>query len=428
MKKSIKNLALGLLLAFTALPFISCGHEPVFYGIMHDVPPETATISGNITSIVRCTVNSDEYLFISSGDKLRYKTIDSSKHGEWSSENIVLPFKAHHYNYYATSTESSGHQGEQILRVLADESNIYLLTASFKQDNQYGVVMPEKFSLWTKSLDSLFNKDASDWENLVTGREDYFPFKLDVYETETELDFALFFTNTIKAEHRKAFLSVTKSDGTKYYELKGSAEPQDCTSTATGGNCLRVNSNTEKVNSAFYIGGELYFTDSHIVITDETASKNSTLALLAGIGTNNYSTSELFIYRSGDTEPTKHTTVGSTIASLALTANSLIIGKGSYGSSYTSNGGIERILVDSTDPDNKIIDKETTPFDNNATYQFTTSYIVMTLLCVDPTLEEADSTLYASISYRGSSSSSAASFKDVGLWSYYPSRGNWNRE
>ena len=115
---------------------------------------------------------------------------------------------------------------------------------------------------------------------------------------------------------------------------------------------------------------------------------------------------------------------GSTIASLALTADSLLIGKGSYTSSYTSNGGIERVLLNSDGkPQN-----QTTSFTNNATYQFTSAYIVMSLLSADPSKTEDNSCLYATVSFRGSGSSSSASFSNIGLWSYYPARGNWNRE
>ena len=39
-------------------------------------------------------------------------------------------------------------------------------------------------------------------------------------------------------------------------------------------------------------------------------------------------------------------------------------------------------------------------------------------------LKEIDSDLYASISFAGTS----LNFSNIGLWSYYPDRGNWNRE
>ena len=422
MKKTIKNIALGLLLAFTALPFISCGHEPVFYGIIHDVVPEAALVNGNITSIVRCTVGSEEYLFLSNGGALQYKPLDSSKHGEWKSDNIKLPFKAHHYNYYETSSEGIGHQGELVHRVLADGSNIYIFTASFEQDDRYGVVMPEEFHLWTKPLDSLFNNSADDWYDIVEAHEDYFNFSLNVKETEVELDFSFFFTNTPKQAHREAYLAVEDSNTFKYYKLNGAADPVECTSSITDANKVQVYDKSTKINSAFYIGSDLYFSDSLVVITNETKDANATFACIAGMKSNYYTTSDLYIYTSTGIKEEK-ISASSPIASLAITADSLIIGKGSYGETYTSTGGLERVLITNNLPETEI-----KSFTNNAQYQITTSYIVMTLLCADPTQNEADATLYASVSYRGSSSSSSASYNDIGLWSYYPSRGNWNRE
>ena len=106
-------------------------------------------------------------------------------------------------------------------------------------------------------------------------------------------------------------------------------------------------------------------------------------------------------------------------------ADSLLIGKGSYASVATDDGGIARILL-KDDNGKKVPDSKTSGFDNNAKYQFTSSYILMTLLCADPSKSEAEASLYTTTSYRGSNGS--ASFRDIGLWSYYPSRGNWNRE
>ena len=298
MKKTIKNIALGILLAFTALPFISCGHDPVFYGIIHDVVPEAALVNGNITSIVRCTIESEEYLFLSNGGALQYKPLDSSKHGEWKSDGVKLPFKTHHYNYYETSSEGIGHQGELVHRVLADASNIYIFTASFEQDDRYGVVMPEEFHLWTKPLDSLFNNSTDDWYDIVEAHEDYFNFSLNVKETEVELDFSFFFTNTPKQAHREAYLAVENSKEFKYFKLNGSADPVECTSSITDANKVQVYDKSTKINSAFYIGSHLYFSDSLVVITNETKDANATFACIAGMKSNYYTTSDLYIYTS----------------------------------------------------------------------------------------------------------------------------------
>ena len=59
---------------------------------------------------------------------------------------------------------------------------------------------------------------------------------------------------------------------------------------------------------------------------------------------------------------------------------------------------------------------------------FTSSYQILTLLAEDPDKKEMDNSIYATIDFRSSGSSIAVSFENIGLWAYYPKRGNWNRE
>lgn len=57
-------------------------------------------------------------------------------------------------------------------------------------------------------------------------------------------------------------------------------------------------------------------------------------------------------------------------------------------------------------------------------------YIVRVLFCTDPSLGATDSgsALYSALQFRYTESVASASYKNVGLWSYYSSRGNWNKE
>ena len=421
MKKNIKSIAFGLLLAAFTLSFASCGYQPVFYGIMHDVEPEEATVSGNIAAIARCTVGSEEYLVLSSGGSLMYKKLLSSQHGEWTDENIVLPFVLHHYNYFSTSTEEEGHVGQQILRVIADKDYLYLLTASFKQDDEYGVVLPDTIFMWACPLSSLFSKNTAAWKNIAASKPELFPTRLENSQSQFLMDFALFYTNSPIAAHRKAYLSVTNStdNSVSYYCLNGTSDPVKDSTIGTGSNFIKLSEKDSTVASAFYIEDSLYFSDSPAVCTNETLTENATQACLSGIDEKK----DIYIFNKDDTKATKLLSAPSPVSCLAYTADSIIIGEGSYSSNYSSNGGIDRIPLDSNGNPQKAVSED---FSNNAKYQFTSSYIILTLICADPSKTEAQASLYASISYRGSNSN--ASFTDVGLWSYYPDRGNWNRE
>ena len=420
MKKIIKRITMGLLLALALVQFVSCGYEPVFYGIMHDVLPEEATVTGNIPSIARCNVSGTEYLFLSNGGSLMYKPLDSNKHGAWTNSKIKLPFKTHHYNYFATGSEGEGHKGQQILKVLSDASNIYLLTTSFKQDDEYGIVNPDTIYLWTCSLSTIFT--GGSWTNIAANNSDKFNMHQEVSTSQAVFDFYFFSSNTPKNANRKAYLASTKGE-VKYYELKGSSGLEEITIDS---DIKKVNSESTRIHSSFFLNGNPYFSDSLVVATNETEADEATVVCLAGVTTNGYSTKKLYKLTDASEEPAAFIDMSSPVASMAFTGDSLLIGKGSYASVATDDGGIARILLKDNGSGLMIPDSKTSGFDNNAKYQFTSSYILMTLLCADPSKSEAEASLYTTTSYRGSNGS--ASFRDIGLWSYYPSRGNWNRE
>ncbi|MCQ2590651.1 MAG: hypothetical protein MJ179_09535, partial [Treponema sp.] len=67
-------------------------------------------------------------------------------------------------------------------------------------------------------------------------------------------------------------------------------------------------------------------------------------------------------------------------------------------------------------------------FTTNATSQLASSYQIYTLLCANPEEDETDASIYATIGFKGSGSSTSVSYNNIGLWSYYKTRGNWNRE
>ena len=419
MKNRLKILTAGLLLTFAAAHFTSCGYEPVFYGIMHDVLPEAATVTGNINSIARCTVEvsgvDKEFLFLSNGGSLMYKNAESSSHGQWTNSGIALPFAPHHYNYNATAYEGEGHQGQQILYVLSDSNNIYLLTANYTQNDEYGMGVPDTVFLWACPLSAVLSGNSGAWATIATNKSGTpeLPTSYDNSTTQFVMNFYLFSSNAPQKNHRTAYLAIRDSGSVNYYTLNGQSAPTSKTITDK----KLTNNDASEIHSVFFFGGNEYFSDSFVVATNETKDDSADVAVLA-------SSDVLYKLTDASANPTSFISIGSPVASLAFTSDSLLVGKGSYTSSYTSNGGISRILLDSSG----VPQSSTAAFTNNAPYQFTSSYILMTLLCADPSKDEAQASIYATITYRGSSGSTSATFKDIGLWSYYPARGNWNRE
>ncbi len=426
MKKTYKYSILTIILAVTALAFSSC-YSPIFYGIMNDVPPEKATVSGNITTIARCLVDGEEYLFLNGNGALMYKKLNADKHGEWKTYS-ALPFELHHYNYYYSASAKDGHEGQQVLRVIADKNNIYLLTVSYETNTEYGIVLPKNFYLWTRSLNGILEGTKDDWTDLAANAgETVFPTKKNTEEGSFETYFNLIYTNSPDPNHRMAFLRATDPETKEdsYYLLQGNAA---LTKTSSIGASNYIATDTDKkntrVNSAFYIGSTLYYSDSQVVCTNETKDKAATYACLSSSDTNYNSTKKLYLFEGDASSMSLIVEAGSAIASLAITADSIIIGEGSYNASYTSNGGIQRVELDSSSKPKKELAK----FINNAEYQFTSAYIVMSLLCADPSKTEDQASMYATITYRGAGTSSSATPANIGLWSYYPTRGNWNRE
>ena len=108
---------------------------------------------------------------------------------------------------------------------------------------------------------------------------------------------------------------------------------------------------------------------------------------------------------------------------MCVTNDSIILG--------TYEEGAYRVKTDSGKPETSI----SGDFETNARSVMYNPYIVRMLFCTDPSLGETDdgSALYSALQFQYTESSASASYKNVGLWSYYNSeenghRNNWNKE
>lgn len=414
----MKKIAL-LTLIFSIFLLSSC-QDAIFESIMEDVIPESATVSGRITSITRYTAAGEEYLFLAADGGLRYKPRLNSEHGAW--KVFDLPFELIHYN-----AEANAYEGEQILTVLADAEYLYLVNTNYTYDSRYGQNYPYDFKIWavkdfTKNGDEL-TADNAVWTSYTpseTEQNELFPIAKNSDDYYFSY-FNVFQTNAPQQLHRAAYLMSYDSTNKTYtyHQFNGNEEKNLTKLTLDQSTFIDPNRSTTDssyvavARSAVWFNG-IKFIASRVATTNETYDDDATYYYYTN------GNSKLY-YNSSDTETNASGIDANTsyiISALATTKDSILIGYGSV--SDTSAGGIGRILLNSGVP------TQPASFETNAAFQITSSYKVVSLLNATPDLPELNSNLYASINFASASNS----FDNIGLWSYYPERGlsGWNRE
>lgn len=443
--KALKNTLIGL----AGVVLLSSCFDPIFYNVMQDVPPEEATVSGNIVSIARYQISGEEYLFLAADGGIRYKKADITAHGNWKTyPKEKLPFELHSYDYYGESDGSgnSKHKGEQIIKVLADSSTLYVVTAEYNNNDSEGISYPCHFNIWGTDLSAGTDGVATDntWVNIFkTANADNSILRYHKVENTTKryyIDFNVFSTNSPKNEHRKVFVRSGSSNA-KIYELAGASEITAPAAAEVAAVFADGTKDSSFVDGAAYLGDTLYFTDGFAVCNDETSTENAKNIYFAYDENDesventkkDYHSSKILYKFDGTTaEPvfnrdkdnSKSYELSGSIISLSVTSDSILIGMGDISLiTGVSRGGIAK-----ADIINGNVDTKTTSFTTNASTQFSSGYSLFSILTVDPSEKELDAIIYTTIGFKGAGTSTSVSYDNVGLWSYYPERGNWNRE
>lgn len=383
--KKIKTFAV-LSILITSL-FTAC-KDPVFYSIMNDVPPEKATISGNINAISRYTSADEEYIVTYASQGIVYKkTTGEDSHGNWKTYNN-LPFSLHHYDYYG-----AGHEGEQIIKVAADSKYLYIVTISYRNDTDVGTNAPDYFTIWAREAD--LTETEGTWSKVSTDKLGFYKDSSGLYHTQ----FNVFCTNDVSKANRSAYF---RGSDDKVYKLNGETA-SECSATITG--------DGSKIDSVVYYNGTvLFFSSTASVATDKAVywAEGNTIK-----------------YKVGNGSIETAFNAGTEVLSLAATKDALLIGRGNVnsGGSASFGGLVKTSIAEDGTPGSEL-----TEFQTNATSQLSSAYYILSLLCADPSKTELEATIYASMAFKGSGSSTSVSYDGIGLWSYYPSRGNWNRE
>jgi hypothetical protein len=368
MKKLIFTLTVLFTAAFTLIPLTGC-QDAIFYTIRKEVELEDATLQGDIQSIVRYTdpTDSTEYLYIANGG-IHYKETDVSKYGAWSED----------------STEPDGH----ITQIAADGTYLYAVVVTYEEDTSEGEnVLDSRKLYYSEGVDA---GATTAWTEIDTSGYD------DMDNSGKTVK--LFCTNSPNNSNRSAYINI----GGTTYSLDGST-------ALAGAGAVTVDGTDSDALSAVYFNSTVLFFDTTASCTNETADTAPTYVYYADDDDDN-------LYYS--TDGSSYTDTGSydisDIISLAVTSDSILMGT-KFGIEKTSNSS-------------GVPGSSTGDFDTNADSTLSSLYRVQALLAVDPSAAETDGDLYAALDFTGSSSSSSAQFDDIGLWAYYPSRGNWNRE
>lgn len=379
------KILLSALLAVTAASLFSACDGVVFHDIRKEVKLDKAKISGDIHNIVRLTYNGVEHVFASNGT-IYYRNINADSNvGEvtidtkigWS-DDIEIP------DDYAFS-------------LAADTTYLYAATIEIDKDDD-GYNVPKSRSLWC------FDTTSKSWTRIYTAKY------------SSSLSFILFCTNTPKPDHRRAYFRY----GTSVWQLSGTtllttdnkmAAKEKLETGETIDSFDNTTTPTYATKSCAYFNGDVYFSSSEAMATNETLENDAT-----------------YIYRSltdnilWSTEPSdksKWTTVNlnhKSILSIALTANYLLAG--------TTGGIIHTPLKADASGTKAIPNAGHVDFTTNADSALSSYYDVQAILVVNPSKDETAATIFAT----AETSSTSASLNNVGLWSYFSSKNEWNRE
>lgn len=475
----MKKIIFSVFILFASLFCFTGCYDAIFQAIRDEVELESATISGFINGIARYNVNADatfdatknfenQYLFSANG-KISYKKATILEHGAWHDiSGNGLPSSTS-YAYFDGEFD-----GMYLYNVAADKDYVYVIgfKAHYDSDNSRNV--PSDYKIYySKPTDNGDGTLSFTWKE-VTGLSTILSnYQSDIDSNDDDnygmaLSIHLFGTNAVNPAHRAVFLRVggnyaylsnARNNTSNVYKLNGETytevakityadsaevvEPVETTETPYYNELSRGTLSAVWFDDGVHFMNYINANTNEGTLSGGTALSEPTYVYfpyssnICYFRTDYYSSNKdacTNIFK-GTTEPTSsdvssfvsHLDVDQSVISMAVTNNSILLGSGRIrgtGNSVSSSvgDGVYRVLT----VDGAIT--ETASFTTNADDVMVSPYIVRSLICADPSLDEEETSMYSSLDYPYTESSVGSSIKNRGLWSYYKSRGNWNRE
>lgn len=387
-------------LSVVSLSVLGC-HDPIFYEVNREVEPVEPSVNGCIYDIVRCNLGKTdkEYLFVATGE-IMYK-------------DVTVPTPA------ANQRTSQWHKfmdlgkGNVIIsNIAANEKYLYAMTFIFDENVDEGEEVLKRRDVW------YYDPDRDMWD-AVTGLPE---LPANGAKDCGDYDVIMFSSNAPMPSHRKAFILLggKKSASGDIYELDGATATKIYTAATSttpesySGYTKADNNLTASSKGCAYLGDTLWFTSSRAIVSNEWRRLKSD-----GSAFEEKKSDILYYYDSGwkMREGTTSTATGPSLEpnQCALVDGALFV---------TTKSGLKKIKVNG---DKTLGGVEELTQNGGSTLKSGT-YETNGILVLDCEKTESGCEAYVSADFTGSSKSTSGQMKNVGLWSYYPERANWNRE
>ena len=458
MKKLIKIFLASL---FISVTFSSC-YNVIFQNILKEVPLNDGSVTGFVNKTVRVGSGDSEYIFTQNGclyaKKVPSNEEEIQKFHQYGAWTRVSYFPEVTYDYW-----NAKFNGFHVYNLASDKDYLYVIGYTPAIDETEGVNIPSTIKVYCLPVTSIqacydsdldqTNKnlaDLSDWEELTQINEKIATY-IQACKESTAWDYSSYFLRNISIclfssddkdtpENRNAYIRIGGGYGmttsetvstnnywngsenatANIYKLNGSTGESLKASPTTSDDKTLGTLSVDTV-SVVNFGGTDYFFDKLASgkYEDFTGSSGVEQFMYYADGANVYwsttDTSEFSldtnIIASG---------FGYNIISSCCTLDSILFG--------TMKGGVYKLDVSSNALGSKA------SFVTNADSVMTSPYIIRMLFCEDPAQLELDATLYSSMDFVYTASTAGTTYKNRGLWSYYPNRADntdyyhWNRE
>ncbi|HBB43125.1 MAG TPA: hypothetical protein DCZ74_06375 [Treponema sp.] len=364
MKKMHKILARALTLFAVISPLLICGCHDNIYWMIEQEVRREEGISGDVRAIIPFKGN-----LYCANNHLYKKTISPSTstgsfNGQWQKVSTGL---------------------KNIITIAADDTYMYCYTIEWQESSSDSVNVAGARTLYMST-------DGSSWTQInltsVTGSETT-SYAMTIFDNQVGNG------RLTSSPGRVAYARILNSSNAyAIYKLSGGTLSAVTPSSVVSGSA------TEAVKAVHTSSGDVFSKDTALAANNHyiyySVSKDSHL-----------------YYKTGSGTASSVDLGGGAIYSIACTANYLILG--------TSNG-IARVAIDS----NGVPASSLSSFSNNAQTMVTS--MCPLIYVTDSSINEGSGDEYAAMTISGYISSSPDTFKEVGLYAYYPGRGVWNRD